>query len=243
MKKEEAIRIITDCAKKYRETLEGKNLLFLFGSPQAPQHFEAAFLPRHFLHFTGVELSPREFISSTDFYDRCLTRNLRPSDFSIPDSGTVEMKLSVLPQMINISKTAKMIGEYSFSKSLLYTEKLAGNVTACVGFVRDDRFYIPNTVLREDIRDITKRPQKRVLAVFKKGMKEPFYAELCYHAKGIDLSKVTLPKSVQLTATDSNMEPESKNPSVLARLQEPLPMSTEEPSLPSKNKHRNDMER
>ncbi|MBR1496409.1 MAG: hypothetical protein IJ617_02145 [Oscillospiraceae bacterium] len=100
-------------------------------------------------------------------YDRCLTRSLRTSDFSIPDSGTIEMKLSVLPQMINISKTAKMIGEYSFSKSLLYTEKLAGNVTACVGFVRDDRFYIPNTVLREDIRDITKRPQKRVLAVFK----------------------------------------------------------------------------
>ena len=88
-----------------------------------------------------------------------------------------------------------MIGEYSFSKSLLYTEKLAGNVTACVGFVRDDRFYIPNTVLREDIRDITKRPQKRVLAVFKKEMKEPVYSELCYHAKGINLSRIPLPKT------------------------------------------------
>ena len=243
MKKEDAIRIITSCAKQYHDTLEGKNLLFLFGSPKDPQHFEAAFLPRHFLHFTGVELSPREFISSTDFYDRCLNRSLRPSDFNIPDSGTVEMKLSVLPQMINISKTAKMIGEYSFSKSLLYTEKLTGNVTACVGFVRDDRFYIPNTVLREDIRDITKRPQKRVLAVFKKEMKEPVYSELCYHAKGINLSRIPLPKTVQLATADSSMEPESKRPSVLARLQEPLPTSVQESSIPGRKKHRNDIER
>ena len=67
--------------------------------------------------------------------DRCLKRSLSPLDFSMPDSGTVEMKLSVLPRMLKISSAAKMIGEYDLSKSLLYTEKLAGNVSAFKIFV------------------------------------------------------------------------------------------------------------
>ena len=75
MKKEDAIRIITNCAKLYHENLEGKNLLFLYGAPQLPQYFEAAFLPKHFLHFTGVALVEQRIVSGIDFYDRCLNRN------------------------------------------------------------------------------------------------------------------------------------------------------------------------
>ena len=54
MKKEEAVKIIVDCAKQYRGNLENQNLLFIFGSPQKPESLEAALLPRHFLHLTGV---------------------------------------------------------------------------------------------------------------------------------------------------------------------------------------------
>ena len=56
---------------------------------------------------------------------------------------------------------AKMVEEYNFIKSLLYTEKLARNITACLGFIRDGEYYIPNTVLKGDIRDITKRPHNK----------------------------------------------------------------------------------
>lgn len=218
MKKEDAIRIITNCAKLYHENLEGKNLLFLYGSPQLPQHFEAVFLPKHFLHFTGVALVPQRIVSSIDFYDRCLNRNLSPSDFGMPDSGTVEMKLSVLPRMMKISTAAKMIGEYDLSKSLLYTEKLAGNVSACMGFVQDDGYYHPNTILKEDIRDVTKRPQKKVLAVFGKTLQAPTYTEVCYIAKGIDLSIVKdLPKVItyqqdDIAATVEQVTPPQYNP-------------------------------
>lgn len=86
MKKEEAVKIIADCAKQYRGNLENQNLLFIFGSPQKPESLEAAFLPRHFLHLTGV--IPNAGISSTDFYDRCLKGQLKISDFSIPKDGT-----------------------------------------------------------------------------------------------------------------------------------------------------------
>lgn len=197
MKKEEAIRIIIKCAKQYKQSLEGKNLLFIFGSPSSPQSFEAVFLPRHFLHFTGVELKSDNLTSSTDFFNRCLNGNLRPNDIALPENGTVEMKLAVLPQMINIAKTAKMIGDYNHSKSLLYTEKLAGNVTACVGFVRDNRYYVPNTVLREDLRDISRRPQQRVLAVFEKNVSDPCYSLPTYIAKGLNLHTINLPKNIQ----------------------------------------------
>ena len=67
MKREEAIRIMGSCAGQYYENLENRNLLFLFGTPQAPQFFEATFLPRHFLHLTGVEPSTERVNSSTDF--------------------------------------------------------------------------------------------------------------------------------------------------------------------------------
>lgn len=122
MTKKEAIRIIVECARLYHENLEGKNLLFIFGAPQNPERFETVFMPRHILHLTGVYTK----LSSSDFYDRCLKSRLSVSDFVMPNDGTVEMKLAVLPQLMRISKTAKMIGDYDSSKSLLYTEKLAG---------------------------------------------------------------------------------------------------------------------
>lgn len=196
MKKDEAIRIMAECAKLYHENLENHNLLFVFGLPQAPEYFEATFLPRHFLHLTGVELSADRVKSSTDFYDRCLKGRLKPSDFNIPKNGTAEMKLSILPQLMKVYKTAKMIGDYSFTKSVLYTEKLAGNISACMGFVRDDRFYIPNTALREDIRDVTKRPQKRILAIYRKPIREQKYIELCYVAKDVNIAELPLSEDI-----------------------------------------------
>ena len=213
MKKEEAIRIMADCAKQYHENLENKNLLFIFGSLQSPECFEATFLPRHFLHLTGVEPVEDRVRSSTDFYDRCLKGRLRPSDFSITKNGTAEMKLTVLSQLMRVYKTAKMIGDYDFTKSVLYTEKLAGNVSACMGFIRDDKYYIPNTALREDIRDVTHRPQKRILAIYRKQVREPSYTELCYTAKGISISDVTMPEGIVNKIAVPPKEPSGKDSS------------------------------
>ena len=197
MKKEEAIRIMGSCARQYCENLENRNLLFVFGTLQEAQFFEAAFLPRHFLHLTGVEPSTDRVNSSTDFYDRCLKGRLTPADFKLPKNGTAEMKLAVLPQLMQIFKTAKMIGDYDFTKSILYTERIAGNVSACMGFVRDDLYYIPNTALREDIRNITKHPQRRILLIYRKAIREPMYTELCYTAKRVHPSEIQLPAELQ----------------------------------------------
>jgi len=196
MKKDAAINVITTCAKEYNTYLENNNLLFLFGSQQKPDFFEAVFLPRHFLHLTGVEIAENSASGSSDFYEKALKGQLSPSDFSLATNGTTEMKLQILPQLMKIHRSAKMVGDYNFTKSILYTEKLVGNITASLGFVRDGEYYVPNTALREDMRDIAVRPQSQMLAILRKSVEQSQYDELCYTAKGLTLQNIALPKAL-----------------------------------------------
>lgn len=197
MKKEMAIKIIVDCAKDYHTHLENRNLLFLFGSSNKSEFFEASFLPRHFLHLTGAQIDKSHFSGSSDFYEKALKNNISPNDFSLSVNGTTEKKLLILPQLMKIYRSAKMVGTYNSIKSELYTEKLAGNVTACLGFVFDEGYYIPNTALKEDIRDITYKPQQRILAIFRKPITAIKYQELCYTAKGVNIDTLVLPRSMK----------------------------------------------
>ena len=189
MKKDEAIRTLTTCAKKYKDNLENRNLLYIFTDNLKTHHFESLFLPRHYLHLTGVKLLSGK-IKSIDFYRLCIRKQLSPSIFSFHDNGTTEMKLSVLSQIMNIQKTAKMVGDYDNTKSVLFTEKIVGTVTACVGFVREGNYYLPNTTLREDIRTITVSPQKRILAILSKKAQDKQYSEVTYLAKGVSLTSI-----------------------------------------------------
>lgn len=197
MKKENAIKIITECAQDYHTYLENQNLMFLFGASENPSFFEAAFFPRHFLHLTGVDLTNKNTSGSSDFYKRALKGQLSVNDFSLATDGTTEMKLFVLPQLVKIHRSARMIRDYSFTKSLLYTEKIAGTIFACLGFIRNNKYYIPNTALKEDLRDITVKPQKRVLAIFKKPIPQPRYDEICYTAKGVDFQNLNIPIEIK----------------------------------------------
>lgn len=48
--------------------------------------------------------------------------------------------------------------------------------------------YIPNTALKQDIRDITHSPQEPVKAIFKKYIRDDKYNQICYTAKKFDVS-------------------------------------------------------
>lgn len=195
MDKKEAIRIIVDCAKIYDAELCNQNVLFLFGTENKPMCAEAKFDRQHFLHLTGVRKS--RDITAQQFYERALNGRLGEKMFSIPGDGTVELKLSVLAGLCRIHKNARMIGDYNNSKSLLVTEKLVGGANSCLGFVREDAYYIPNTALKEDIRDITYTPWHRIIATFRKPKKAAQYTELCYLAKGVELAQLITPKEYQ----------------------------------------------
>jgi hypothetical protein len=192
MKKENALKIIVECAKQYRDNLSNRKLLFVFQDSDNLQSLEVIFLPRNFLHLTGAILADKS-LKSVDFYNLCIKGDLKTSAFELNKDGTTQVKLQVLSQAMNIHKTAKMVGNYTFTKSLLVTEKLAGTVTACMGFAREKgkrNLYVPNTVLRQDIRNVVDKPPKKVLAIFRKPQHEKTYEECTYLAKGVCLEEI-----------------------------------------------------
>ncbi len=143
----EALRIISSCAKLYEENLVNRNLLFVYGSLRHPQYFEALFLARNFLHLTGVKLS-KSLPSDSGFFAMVCKNKISYNDIVIDTNENVERKLAILPSLMNIQNTAKMVGSYNFSKPLLNTDVLAGGVHACLGFVDDSNgYFVPNTAL------------------------------------------------------------------------------------------------
>jgi hypothetical protein len=124
-----------------------------------------------------------------------LKRRLSINDFELSIDGTTEMKLRVLPIILKSqSLSANMAGDYFSRKPVLLTDKLAGGVKGCVGFVYDDtlKCYVPNTVLNEDIR-FNIRERQRVILAYKKDIEEGEYNERVYQAKKINWNTIELP--------------------------------------------------
>lgn len=206
--KEEAIKVITSCAERYREELMDRSLLFIcIDRNKRTSWVEFSFHDYNFLHLTGIKVCRKQGeptreggkatgneLAAADFFKRCLAHKLSPSDFDFSDDGTTHMKLDVLPSVINKNLSANMIGSYASTKPKLYTEKLAGGTKACVGFVLDaiTKGYVPNTVLKEDIRNHV-NDYVRVIAIYRKNKTEEKYRELTYRAKKVDWSSIKYP--------------------------------------------------
>lgn len=209
--KEDAIKIVTACAKKYRDELDGNTLIFLcIDKHNIVSCFEFSFRPENFMHLTGLKPirnaeGESEMVGAADFYRRCLNHKLSPRDFELSDDGTTVMKLTVLPSVINKNLSAKMIGDYNSSKPRLYTEKLAGSTNACMGFKKDAAagVFVPNTVLREDLRSNV-CSYVRVIATYRKKQSDEKYRELTYAAKKLDWSKIKLPSPFEYILLPEN---------------------------------------
>lgn len=190
MNKEEALKIVLECSKKYYNNLENKRIMFIMQDKKKDiNYMEAVFLPRNFLHLTGMNIINKKIKSSTDFYNLCLKNQISISDFEFNSNGTTPIKLQILPQITQIQKISKMIGNYSDTKLYLSTQKLIGNVNICMGFVRKENYYIPNTALKEDIRNITDE-QNKIVAILVKDVKDKKYKQLTYLDKNIELKSI-----------------------------------------------------
>ena len=124
-------------------------------------------------------------LNAYEFYDllKNVTITVDKYELKIKDI-TTDLKLQVLPQLMEIDKMANMIGDFSEHNIFLQTEKIAGNVNACMGFVKDEKkkLYLPNTALNKDIRDITKERSK-IIAILKKDVNENLYKNITYLKK------------------------------------------------------------
>ena len=176
----EIVRIIQRCALLYKTNLSGKNVLFVATHENNAAFFETLFTPQNFMHLTGV----KSRLSSDQFFSAAANNRLSVRDILLPNDGAVELKMDVLPQLMNIHTNARMVGDYDNLKPLLITNKLTGTVTMAMGFVNVKDFYIPNTALKKDIREITTGAARRkVLAIFVKNKRDAKYQTLTYIAK------------------------------------------------------------
>lgn len=195
MDKSEAISIINRCAKTYKKYLDGKQVVFVYRDANNHSGYtEVKFRSYNFLHFTGVTL--RKGLNANDFYRFALNNRLSERDFSFKNSHTTELKLKVLDSIMNIDTKARMIGNYIGPHLELYTEKVTGTTTACLGLIEKDDCYIPNSVLSEDIRSIVPKPPGKIYAIFKKNTSSTLYTQLTYKSQNMKITKKCLPKSL-----------------------------------------------
>ena len=190
--KEEALSIIHSCSKEYKRNLANKCLLFITTRNADTVFFEAAFMPHNFKHLTGIITK----LSGLDFYNLAVKNRLSPREIILANDGTTDLKLDVLPQLMRIHTTARMVGEYDQSKSFLVTDKVAGTITAAMGFIQTNGMYLPNTALKKDVREVTKHATRyRVAAIFAKHRHAKTYSNLTYIAKGLSLEEL-LPANI-----------------------------------------------
>ncbi|WP_051226416.1 PBECR4 domain-containing protein [Butyrivibrio sp. MC2013] len=206
MDKKKAISIITKSAKLYHENLEDQKLLFIYGVPavinkqlfqkvnviSGLDYYEVVFHRSNFLHLTGVILNRQTTRSAINFYEKCIDGRLSENDFMLSRDGTTDQKLDVILKMMNIKKTAAMIGDFTDRGPKLYSEKVAGNICACMGFVADSytKQNVPNTLLKKDVRDVSVKPQQKVFAIMSKNYSDDKYTVIEKCDKSIELRRV-----------------------------------------------------
>lgn len=199
LSKEEAIRIVIECARKYERNLVDKSMLFiLMDKNRNISWVEVSFYRQNFLHLTGLKID-KSNMSAEQFYQNCIDRRLSKDSFRISEDGTTQLKLRVLPFLMEKDLHANSFGQFAGTGIQLYTEKLAGGVKGCLGFIKDasSGVWVPNTLLNEDIRKISKNPL-RIIATYRKAQSEKQYKEIVHKAKKIEWDKLIYPESLKL---------------------------------------------
>lgn len=213
MDKRRVIQIMTKAAQNYKNNLEDQKVLFLYGTPSdvkrqlkteekllsSIQSYEVAFHRYNFLHLTGVKLNKNNVASAIHFYEKCLNNRLAEDDFFFAKDGSTGQKLDILERMMLIKKNVTMIGDFTDRGPKLFTEKAAGNICGCIGFMQDrnTKLNVPNTLLKKDIRDVTAQPTYKVFAVISKHYTDDKYSCFTKLDKSIDLKECHFTEEIE----------------------------------------------
>lgn len=198
MEKHEIIKWAIENAKKYKNNLENKNIMFIYENKKTKklEYIETSYKPYNYLHLTGLEYKIKsnetKYQKAVEFYKLATIGKLNIRNITIKKREIVELKMKAMNTLMNIDKSAKMIGNYNNNiKDTLYTEKISGTVHYCLGFVksRKEKYYIPNTALSQNILDITDVANK-IIAILKKPEIKEKYSEVTYLAKETSIQKI-----------------------------------------------------
>lgn len=206
MNKKKIIAKVTNAAKLYHINLENQHVIFLYGKAsdireqiksdaeviKGISYYEVAFHRSNFLHLTGLRANKEQVATASHFYEKCLDNRLSENDFFIAKDGSTMQKLDVIEEMMCIKRKATMIGDFSDRGSKLYAKKAAGNICACMGFIKDSHtgYNVPCSLLKKDIRQVVSKPQMKVIAVLSKSYIDEKYRIIEKCDKAIDLHNI-----------------------------------------------------
>ena len=209
--KEKAVEIAIQEGKFYKAKLAGTMLLIIYRdrSDNLLKELEIEFYPHHYQHLTGLKLTEidkntgervvREH-SAMEFYNRCVGKPyITPQEIIFIDEATIDLKMTALPLITQITKITKMAGEFdSNTKINLKCDYVIGGENSCIGISKNannDR-YFPRSCLKENIKEIAKYTSQ-VIAIFQKNINDKnVYKTIKYVTKGIDLSKINMSEDI-----------------------------------------------
>lgn len=189
------------CAEQYEKELLNTKILFVYENRRTKEYEseEVTFLPSNFKHLTGVLYSQNDKEQESEgavyFFNLALKKRLDIHKCKYKSDGTTTIKLQILSSIMNIKKTARMIGDYNHSRLHIMADKMCGSTSATLAFTRSkSNELFPSSTLREDIRRLVTE-YHTVVAVYQKAIQDSEYTECCYTSKKYDTSK--LPKCIE----------------------------------------------
>lgn len=200
--KEDARRLVLNCAKKYQQNLLNKMLLVIYRDRLDNKiHFiEVVFRKRNYQHLTGLELIDNNGKvlrnQSLNFYRKCIENKLSLNEIRFRQDGTTQLKLTALPILMDVTKITKITGDYNNLRPYLFVDKVMGGVNFCIGLSLENNIYVPSSALLEDIKNLTNTPSQ-VLAILQKDITDIKYTNVKHVAKGLSLKKLTLPTDIK----------------------------------------------
>lgn len=195
MRVENIVKIVVEMAQKYQKRLENTNILFVYLDrlDQKIKYIETRFLSRNFLHLTGLSFLGKY---SNYFYKLCLNNKLKSKDINIKNQKITEMKLEILNNVVSFDKRAKILGNFNNSKLKLNTEVVIGNIDWCLGFINANEYYVPNTLFKEDIRDVVTN-SNRIICIMSKKIKDKKYVKIDYLVKDFKIQDIIHQKDLK----------------------------------------------
>lgn len=196
--------IVIRCAEQYEKELLDTNVLFVYENRRTKKYesVEVTFLASNFKHLTGViyphndkEEADEMSEGAVHFFNLALRKRLNINKCNYKSDGTTPIKLQILSSIMNIKKTARMIGDYNNSRLHIMADKMCGSTSATLAFTRSgSNELLPSSTLREDIRRLVTE-YHTVIAVYQKSIQDREYANCFYTSKKYSISK--LPKSIK----------------------------------------------
>jgi len=197
LSKQDAIQIMACAANIYKEKMSNKDLLVVYGDTRrnSLSYLELSAKDYNFLHLTGVTLSNAN-IRANNFINSL--SNIQPQDFNFRD-GTTHLKLEILSDVVNPSKTFRAVGDYNNGHPLIKADVMIGGKKCCMGLVEaKNGKYMPSTALKSDVNKEIKNTEKttrikegkQIFAMMQKESCDKEYRTISYLANNMYAHKL-----------------------------------------------------